>query len=447
MKILAATSNEGKLAELRRMLAAAGVEVIGLADLIVPAADVEEDGATFEENATKKARTLALHAGLVTVGDDSGLEVDALGGAPGVRSARYSGGGPSANVDKLLEALERVPDAERTARFRCVIALVDPRRAEEAAIFTGVCEGRVIRERRGTGGFGYDPVLVPAGETRTISEMGDAEKDAISHRGAAVRGLVAHLRAQREARAAAPPARLVTIPFSHFCEKARWALDRAEIRYEEDGHVPLLSWGHARGAGGSRQVPVLVAGARVLRDSTEILRFADAHGHAPPLFAPGDDATDALESLCDEKVGPAVRRIAYHHLLADGPLMARVFSRVGGGGLEGRLARVLRPLIARGIRRGLKIDAAGVARSWASLEAALARIEARLSEAPYLSGARFGAADLAFAALFAPFVWPEAYARTCAPEDELPEAFRALIAAQRARPAGRHALRLYRLHR
>lgn len=155
-------------------------------ELALPAP--EEDGETFAENAIKKARAAALASGEMTLADDSGLEVDALNGAPGVHSARYAGDkGSAANMKKLLGALESVPEGMRSARFRCVLALVDPKGplGEEVLLAEGRCEGTIARDPRGTGGFGYDPIFVPEGGEWTMSELSDAEKDAISHRGKA----------------------------------------------------------------------------------------------------------------------------------------------------------------------------------------------------------------------------------------------------------------------
>jgi XTP/dITP diphosphohydrolase len=192
-RLLVATKNEGKVAELRRILADLDVELVSADELGLP--DVEETGETFEANALLKARAQAAASGLMTIADDSGLEVDALGGAPGVHSARYAGhagpGAAAANVRKLLTALEGVPDAARSARFRCVLALVDPEDPREghAALAEGRCEGWVAREPSGHGGFGYDPIFLPEGMGCTMAELGDTEKDAISHRGRACAAL------------------------------------------------------------------------------------------------------------------------------------------------------------------------------------------------------------------------------------------------------------------
>jgi XTP/dITP diphosphohydrolase len=166
------------------------VELVGLAEAgLGEPPEVEETGDTFLANALLKARAYAAWSGLAAVADDSGLEVDALGGAPGVRSARYAGPGASdqANLDKLLAALAGVPPERRTARFRCAAVLVDPGRGEWHA--EAAWEGRVLEAPRGSGGFGYDPVFLPDGWDRTSAEVDQATKDAASHRGKAFRAL------------------------------------------------------------------------------------------------------------------------------------------------------------------------------------------------------------------------------------------------------------------
>lgn len=185
-KLLIATHNAGKVAEFRRILGDLGLEIASAGELALPAP--EEDGETFSENAIKKARAAAFASGEMTLADDSGLEVDALNGAPGVHSARYAGDqGSVANMQKLLDALESVPEGNRSARFRCVLALVDPKGplGDEVLLTEGRCEGAIARAPRGAGGFGYDPIFVPEGGDRTMSEISDAEKDEISHRGEA----------------------------------------------------------------------------------------------------------------------------------------------------------------------------------------------------------------------------------------------------------------------
>lgn len=182
-RIVLATRNRGKLAELRRILGDLDVELVPADELGLE--DVEETGTTFEDNALLKARAAADESGLPAMADDSGLVVDALGGAPGVRSARYAGthGDDEANNEKLLRELADVPDDERSARFVCAAALVAPDGREW--VRHGTMEGRIIRGPRGDGGFGYDPLFVSEGDTRTNAELPPEVKDARSHRGAA----------------------------------------------------------------------------------------------------------------------------------------------------------------------------------------------------------------------------------------------------------------------
>jgi XTP/dITP diphosphohydrolase len=195
--LLVATRNPGKLVELRRLLETehvAGVRVLGLAD--VPEFPEEpETGATFAENALAKARDATKATGLAAVADDSGLTVDALGGMPGVLSARWAGrhGDDRANLELVLGQLADVPDDRRGAAFVCAAALVVP--GGQEVVVHGEWTGRMARAPRGTGGFGYDPVFVPDGDTRTSAELAPHEKDALSHRGRAMRALLPHLRA------------------------------------------------------------------------------------------------------------------------------------------------------------------------------------------------------------------------------------------------------------
>jgi len=196
MRILVATMNAGKLREYERLLGdVPGVELETMAALPKPI-DVVEDRATFRGNALKKAAGIASVAGIPCLADDSGLEVDALGGRPGVHSARYSADGATdaRNNEKLLQEMSRVPEAERTARFRCAIVIVDGDGRELAAA-EGTCEGRIGRGPKGIHGFGYDPLFVPHGYTRTMAELGPDTKDEISHRADAARKLVPLLRA------------------------------------------------------------------------------------------------------------------------------------------------------------------------------------------------------------------------------------------------------------
>ncbi len=206
MRIVVATGNPGKLAELDRILEALDVELVPMTELGLDAP--VEDGATFEANALIKARAAARATGLAALADDSGLEVDALGGAPGVRSARYAadeqrqdegasdpraGDGDLANNRRLVRELAAVPARDRTARFVCAAALVAPDGREWTE--RGTMEGRIVDEPRGSAGFGYDPHFVADGETRTNAELAPSEKDARSHRGAAFRAVRRHVEA------------------------------------------------------------------------------------------------------------------------------------------------------------------------------------------------------------------------------------------------------------
>ncbi|MFC8190930.1 RdgB/HAM1 family non-canonical purine NTP pyrophosphatase [Cellulomonas sp. NPDC057328] len=192
-RLVLATHNQHKVGELRAILAPA---LPGLApEAVVGARDVQapepvEDGVTFAENALIKARALAAHTGLPAVADDSGLAVDVLGGAPGIFSARWSGrhGDDAANLALLLAQLADVRPEHRRARFVCAAALVTPDGTEHVEL--GTLEGTLATAPLGAGGFGYDPVLVPLGDTRTCAELTPEEKNAISHRGQAFRALV-----------------------------------------------------------------------------------------------------------------------------------------------------------------------------------------------------------------------------------------------------------------
>lgn len=195
MKLLLATRNPGKLLELWRMLdGVAGLDVIGLAD-VPESPEAPETGATFAENALAKARDAARATGLPSVADDSGITVDALNGMPGVLSARWSGrhGDDRGNVDLLLAQLGDVPDERRGAAFVCAAALVVP--GGEETVVHGEWSGAITRAPRGSNGFGYDPIFVPDGETRTSAELSVPEKDASSHRARALHALLPHLRA------------------------------------------------------------------------------------------------------------------------------------------------------------------------------------------------------------------------------------------------------------
>lgn len=184
-RIVAATRNPRKLEELRRLLRSLGIETVSLSDF-EDLTEAEETGGTFAENARLKALSYCEQTGLPCVADDSGLEVEALGGAPGVFSSRYAGPGADdrALCNKLLSEMRSVPDGERNARFRCCVALA----ADGRILLSTESEARgiILREMRGKHGFGYDPVFVPEGAGRTFAEMEPHEKDALSHRGKAL---------------------------------------------------------------------------------------------------------------------------------------------------------------------------------------------------------------------------------------------------------------------
>lgn len=187
MKIVVATKNPDKLREIEAILNDLDVTLVTL-DEFNGVPDVIEDGKTVEENALKKARTIREATGLCALADDTGLEVDALGGAPGVYSARFAGedGDYRANNKKLLAELNGVPDDKRSARFRCVMALALAGDAgpagTDAFVAEGILEGRIAHENRGAGGFGYDPLFELPDLGRTLAEIGDAAKNELSHR-------------------------------------------------------------------------------------------------------------------------------------------------------------------------------------------------------------------------------------------------------------------------
>ena len=190
-RVVLASGNPGKLREFSELLAASGLTLVRQSDFGIN--PPPETGSTFLENALIKARNAAIATGLPAIADDSGIEVDALGGAPGVHSARFAGENASdeANLIKLLAALEDQPANARAARYRCVIVFVDSGRDPHPLVGEGVWEGHIIATRRGQGGFGYDPSFVPVGETRTVAEMPADEKNLHSHRGQAMRAFLA----------------------------------------------------------------------------------------------------------------------------------------------------------------------------------------------------------------------------------------------------------------
>ena len=197
MKIILATQNQGKVRELRELLVDGEIEVLSLLD-IPDWEDVEETGVTFADNAALKARVAVQRTGLIALADDSGLEVDALDSAPGVYSARYAGEpkDDERNNDKLLHLLETIPEDERTARFHCALVMATP--SGEEYLTEGTVEGRILTQRRGSDGFGYDPVFYLPEFARTMAELTLTEKNTLSHRAQAFRKVIPILRNLRD---------------------------------------------------------------------------------------------------------------------------------------------------------------------------------------------------------------------------------------------------------
>ncbi len=186
-QVVIATKNKGKAKDFEALFTPLGYEVVTMFD-VAPDMEIEETGTTFEENAVLKAETLSKALGTIVIADDSGLAVDALDGAPGVYSARYAGDhDDEANIVKVLENLKGLPEEKRTARFMCALAIAGPE-LETTTVF-GSCEGVILEEKRGTNGFGYDPIFFVPALDRAMAELTPEEKGAISHRGNAIRKL------------------------------------------------------------------------------------------------------------------------------------------------------------------------------------------------------------------------------------------------------------------
>lgn len=187
-QVIIATQNKGKAKDFEALFGPLGYEVLTLRD-VAKDMDVEETGVTFEENAILKAEAVAETLQTTVIADDSGLEIDALDGEPGVYSARYAGEAKSdeANIEKVLAKLESVPEEQRRARFRCVLAIASPNK--KTRTYSGSCEGLILSERRGDYGFGYDPIFFVPNEGKAMAELVPEEKAAISHRGNAIREL------------------------------------------------------------------------------------------------------------------------------------------------------------------------------------------------------------------------------------------------------------------
>lgn len=244
------------------------------------------------------------------------------------------------------------------------------------------------------------------------------------------------------------PLRFVTLPISHYCEKVRWALDRQQVPYVEEGHAPLL---HAfytvpLTGGASRTVPILVddnqTPRKVLSDSTDCLRYLADHHGATWLYAFPDAA--AIEDELDRKLGPATRRFAYFHLLPRADLTVP-FLIEPAPGWEAAVTRPLYPVIRRVMAQSMRMDEAGAERSRAVLREVLGTLSQRLSDGrTYLCGDALSAADVTFAALAAPLVWPDGYARLVMPKlDALPAPLQQEIERTRQTLAGQLVLRLY----
>jgi glutathione S-transferase len=242
--------------------------------------------------------------------------------------------------------------------------------------------------------------------------------------------------------------RLVTIPISHFCEKARWALDRAGLDYREERHIQGVHQLAAKRAGGGVTTPVLVADEGVFPESEDILRYADRH--LPPerrLFPEGDDDVVGLSRRLDAGLGPDGRRVMYAHMLAERRLMLDVNNQ-GVPAWEDRALRAAFPLVSGYVKRALGVTATTIAddepRVWAAFDA----VAERLADGrPHLCGERFTAADLTFAALAAPAICPPEYTVRLPRLEELPEGLADVIRRFRAHPAGAYALGLFRAER
>ena len=236
--------------------------------------------------------------------------------------------------------------------------------------------------------------------------------------------------------------KLITIPFSHYCEKARWALDRAGVAYEEDGHLPLFHYLANFRAGGKRTVPVLVDGKTIVRDSTDIIAWADAQKPGCLIPLAGADEALAIEDDFDNHLGPHTRRWGYYYLLPKRD--ADQLITVGVPGWEKAMLKVTRPLAIRFLKRGLKINAASAARSKDKIDATFERVGEVLRDGRrFLAGDRFTVADLTFAALAAPVLLPPEHPFQKFGPEFFPAEARTQIEEWRETPAGQFGLRLY----
>jgi glutathione S-transferase len=244
---------------------------------------------------------------------------------------------------------------------------------------------------------------------------------------------------------------LITIPISHYCEKARWALDRAGLAYDERRHLQVVHWVAVRRAGGGRTAPVLVCEEGVLKESADILAYADRHAPPERRVYPDDpaaaEAIGALERDFDERLGPEGRAWMYHQLRGRSDI-ALAYATAGVPAWQRRAFPLAYPFVARVIDRHLGITPDSVARSERGVRATFDDVGRRLSDGrPYLTGERFTAADLTFAALAAPMLMPPEYGVALPQPEELPAPMAATVRELRDHPAGRHALRMFREER
>ncbi len=249
-----------------------------------------------------------------------------------------------------------------------------------------------------------------------------------------------------------PELRLITIPISHYCEKARWALDWAALPYTEDAHLQVFHYLPVLRAGGKRTVPVLVHPDGALYSSTDILRFADERCAADrKLWPTGTQERAEVERLVarfDEGLGPAGRLWLYHHLLTEAPELAPKYGCTGVPGWQRRLLPLAFPLVRLYLQRRLHTTPDNAVQSHALCQQVFDEVAARLDKGQrYLSGPRFSAADLTFAALCAPLLMPPGYGVPLPQLEELPAEFGRIVAGFRAHPAGRFALAMYERHR
>ncbi len=240
--------------------------------------------------------------------------------------------------------------------------------------------------------------------------------------------------------------RLITIPFSHYCEKARWALDLSAIPYQEEGHLPLLSRKATRPYS-TRLVPILVTPSQVYKDSTDILGFVDTVHKLYPTDTTARRDCLTLEDELDERFGPQTRRLAYFHLLDAREAFDAIIAMAPVPTWQRRMIKVLRPVTIAVMKKGLGIDRPRAERSEKRVRAFFDQMSARLETSPYLCGDTFTAADLTFASLASPLLLPSEHPIGWPPRSTLTPAYLELSESLRATRAGAHALRCYSAHR